>query len=101
MREGSSPAFNPPSAESSERDISSGAAAGKGGEEQKSIGVFSGGGGQGTRTPVTSTSAAESGASRLEGYLLPEGHLGRLLGNERLAHEILVNPEFQVSVGSG
>lgn len=91
MREGSSPASNLPSVESAEREPSSAVA----NEEQKSGGVFSGKGGQGTRTPVTTTAAAE------EGYQLPEGHLGRLLGNERLAHEILVNPEFQVSVGLG
>lgn len=29
-------------------------------------------------------------------FKLPDGQLGRLLGNERLAHEILVNPDFKV-----
>eukprot|EP00903_Cladosiphon_okamuranus_P008385 g8062.t1 len=29
-------------------------------------------------------------------YRLPDGRLGRLLANERLAHEILVNPDFQI-----
>ncbi|CAN0342137.1 unnamed protein product, partial [Ectocarpus fasciculatus] len=29
-------------------------------------------------------------------YRLPDGRLGRLLGNEQLAHEILVNPDFQI-----
>lgn len=33
-----------------------------------------------------------------EAYRLPEGQLGLLLVNEQLAHEILVNPEFQARV---
>eukprot|EP00752_Nemacystus_decipiens_P012115 g10740.t1 len=34
-------------------------------------------------------------------YRLPDGRLGRLLGNERLAHEILVNPDFQIPGNEG
>ncbi|CAM9380192.1 unnamed protein product, partial [Ectocarpus sp. 8 AP-2014] len=36
------------------------------------------------------------GQYRGGGYRLPDGRLGRLLGNEQLAHEILVNPDFQI-----
>ncbi|CAN0158629.1 unnamed protein product [Pylaiella littoralis] len=41
--------------------------------------------------------AAAVGGGRGDGdFQLPDGRLGRLLGNERLAHEILVNPDFQI-----
>ncbi|CAN0056063.1 unnamed protein product, partial [Scytosiphon promiscuus] len=45
--------------------------------------------------PAASSSGAGGGAGGV-GYQLPDGRLGRLLGNERLAHEILVNPDFQI-----
>lgn len=56
----------------------------------------SGGGGVPSNRGVSGENNAGAGTGDGAAYRLPEGQLGRLLGNERLAHEILVNPEFQV-----
>ena len=78
------------------------------GSPTKRAGFMLGGERQGTGGRATAAAPAASGATGMEvteettgegeerGYRLPDGQLGRLLGNERLAHEILVNPEFQV-----
>lgn len=88
------------------------AAAGIDGSLPKNSSATAGGSGKGSdnrSTPNDGTSATKAattgagggagsggGGGRGGDYRLPDGRLGRLLGNERLAHEILVNPDFQV-----
>lgn len=63
--------------------------------------VTEGGSASNAAGPVPAAAAAPASAGRGGDYRLPDGRLGRLLGNEQLAHEILVNPDFQVHEGGG
>ncbi|CAN0217260.1 unnamed protein product, partial [Ectocarpus sp. 12 AP-2014] len=60
------------------------------------VGDVTGGGSASKAAGPVPAAAAPASAGRGGNYRLPDGRLGRLLGNEQLAHEILVNPDFQI-----
>lgn len=67
------------------------------GDVRRDISESRGAGGvAGDKGAASAAGEGKGGGGGVGGYRLPEGQLGRFLGNERLAHEILVNPEFQV-----
>ncbi|CAM9389791.1 unnamed protein product, partial [Ectocarpus sp. 13 AM-2016] len=60
------------------------------------VGDVTGGGSASKAAGPVPAAAVPASAGTGGDYRLPDGRLGRLLGNEQLAHEILVNPDFQI-----